>query len=266
MAYYRRRYTRRVSRRRGRRTLSSYHIATRTSARSQAKQIYALNRRVSRIQRLTKPEIVTIQRSASEITDLNRLNNNIQWITEGNSTSNFAIVPLGPVSDTNSGSGTAPVVNNFARLQSFTLYGNFQYSELVTAPTPQTLRIVIVQTKATRGSTLTSSDIFTGGEPGANPFNATFGPLQTGVSRTCKILSDKRYYLDFQHPNVTIQTRLRYLRPYYRDTTSSSSGSGSSESIPKGAIFVFWSHYSNEITLTDTAAVNFMYKLAYTDA
>lgn len=262
MVNYSRRF-RRVSNRRGRRTLSNYHIATRTSARSQAKQIYALKRKVNNIQRRTKPEINTIQRSTPPIATTNTTGS-ISWITTGNSTVGYAQPNLGPIADQNSGSGEAAVPNNFARLLSFGLYGNIQYNDLTTISVPETWRIVIVQTLTTRSQALTASDIFTSGEPGANPFNATFGPLQTGVSRTCKILSDKRYTLSYQRPNVIIKTRLRYLRNFYRDTASSSSGSSSSEQIPKGSIFVFFSRFSTEETAQST--FNVMYKMAYTDA
>lgn len=264
MVSYSRRF-RRVSRRKGRRTLSNYHIATRTSARSQAKQIYALKRRVNRIQRLTKPEIVTIQRSASPLS-ISSISGQIQWITGGSSVDLWAQPNLGPIVDSVSGSGETSVPNNFARLQSFSLYGNLQYTGITTTSVPETWRIVICQLLQTRSQNtgLSASDIFTSGEPGANAFNATFGPLQTGVSRTVKILSDKRYTLSYQRPNIVIRTTLKYLRPFYRDTNSSSSGTSSSESVPKGAIFVFFSRFSTAQEAIST--MNLMYKLAYTDA
>lgn len=263
MVYARRYNTRRVSRRRGRRTLSNYRIATRTSARSQASQIYSLKKWVSRIQKRTKPEIVTIQRSASPIQTTNT-SGSIGWISTGNSTVTYAAPNLGPVVDQNSGATDAAIPNNFARLQSFTLYGNLQYTVSADNTVPETWRVVIVQTLQTRSQALATADIFTAGEPGANSFNATFGPLQTGLARTCKVLSDKRYNLSNQRPNITIKTNLRYLRPYYRDTASASSGSTSSEAIPKGAIYVFFSRYS--IATTAISTLNVMYKLAYTDA
>lgn len=258
---------RRTSRRRGRRTLSNYSIATRTSSRSQAKQIYGLKKLVYKIQRRTKPEIVTIQRSTPPISTTNTTGQ-IGWITSGNSQVLWAQPNLGPVADQNSGAGDAVVPNNFARLQSFNLYGNLQYNEPSTTSVPETWRIVIVQTIQTRATnnSLGPTDIFTSGEPGSNSFNATFGPLQTGLSRTVKVLSDKRYTLTYQRPNITIRTRLRYLKPFYRDQASSSSGSNSSEAVPKGAIFVFFSRYTASTLTEAVSTMNFMYKLAYTDA
>lgn len=258
-----RKYARRASRRRGRRTLSNYRIATRTSARSQASQIYGLKKWISRIQRRTKPEIITVQRSAAPISTTDA-SGYFRWIEDVTSTSGYAFPPLGPVVNNTSGPRTTSPTNNFARLLSFTLYGNLQYTALSATSVPETWRVLIIQTIASRSNTLSTDDIFTSGESGTNAFNATFGPLQTGLARTAKVLSDKRYTLSYQRPNVTLKTRLRYLRPYYRDTNSSSSGESSSDVIPKGAIFVFFSRYTTAQDAIST--LNVMYKLAYTDA
>ena len=62
MAYFRKRnYRYRVAKK----PLSNYNIATKTGRKSQAKQIYYLKKRINKIQRLTKPEIVTIQRNST---------------------------------------------------------------------------------------------------------------------------------------------------------------------------------------------------------
>lgn len=262
-----RKYTRRVSQRRGRRTLSSYHIATRTSARSQAKQIYALKKRINWIQRRTKPEIITIQRSGM-VSGNSIVTGSVSWIIGDQQTLGYAAPTLGPVVDITGGGVNSSSPNNFARLQSFTLYGNLQYQDetLTSSSVPETLRIVIVQLKTTRGTDLSSDDIFASSifDEAANPFNNTFGPLQAGLSRTCKVLSDKRYTLSYQRPSVTIKTRIKYLLPFYRDTSSNDSGLTTSEPIPKGAIYVFFSKYSQSRAASST--LNLMYKLAYTDA
>ena len=115
-----RRYVRRRNARR--KTLSNYKIATRTSARSQARQIYALNRKINYIQKRTKPEIQicrrTIQSALNFSSTVGNTTGRVLWGSVGSI--NF-LPPLGgQTSDLN----PTGVANNFARLLSFNLYGN----------------------------------------------------------------------------------------------------------------------------------------------
>lgn len=255
---------RRASRRRANRTLSNYKIATKTSARAQARQIYALARRISAIQRRTRPEIVTIQRTASAV-NFETSAGNARWLdgSQGTLSTSFVVPPLGPNTDSSYGSATTPVPNNFARLLSFTLYGDLRYNAYVNTNIPFTLRIVVIQTLSTRSDNLSETDIFTGNNTNSSSdFAMVYGPLQTGLARTAKVLSDKRYTLSYQQPSVTIKTRLRYLLNYYRDTTSSTTGS--SENTAKGAIYVFYATYTTSREVVPTLSL--MCKLAYSDA
>lgn len=260
---YRRRATRRVSRRRGRKTLSNYRIATRTGARAQASQIYSLKRWIGRIQRRTRPEIVTIQRTSQPVA-LSSLSGPILWPIDQSTSLAYAGPQLGSATiDSISGNLTQPVPNNFARLQSFTFYGTIQYNSISETSAPETWRIVILQSKATRQSGFTFSDVFTA--PNTR-FNEVYGPLQTGLARTAKVLSDKRYILSYQRPSITVKTRLKYLLNYYRDTNDNSNSMSSSDNVPKGAIFVFWAKYVSGSDNANVSTGQFMYKLAYTDA
>lgn len=256
---------RRASRRRANRTLTSYKIATKTSARAQARQIYALARRISAIQRRTRPETVVIQRSGQPVSDFTA--GIASWYTQAGTTNTVQSIgpQLGPIVNTSIGSteSTAGVPNNFARLLSFTLYGDIRYAEYANTTTPFTVRIVVLQTKTTRNSVISGNDVFTTANTGNSAFAQVFGPLQVGLSRTARVLSDKRYTLSYQRPSVTIKTRIRYLDNFYRDTANIDSGGETSDATPKGAIFVVYSGYSVS-TLMPT--MNLMCKLAYSDA
>lgn len=260
---------RRVSRRKSNRTLSNYKIATRTSASAQSRQIYALKRQIQRIQHRTKPEVITFTRNSVAIDLSAAAGGTTTWYT-GSTTGSSApitqiITPsLGVASPTAYGSLTTDSPNNFARLASFTVYGDLRFTGLTNANVPVTLRIVVIQTKTTRSDHLTESDVFTASNTGASgsSFSQVFGPLQTGLSRTAKVLSDKRYTLSYQRPSATIKTRLRYLLNFYRD--SSSSTTGSSEPIPKGAIYVFYASYTLANDQTHPT-LRLMCKLAYFD-
>lgn len=262
---------RRASRRRANRTLSNYKIATKTSARAQARQIYALKRQIQRIQSRTKPETVVIQRTAQDISpgDNSVMYGTVQWFTQ--TTTASGVVPglapqLGPSVNTTAGDtgSSAGVPNNFARLLSFTLYGDFRYEEYVDTNNPFTLRIVIVQSKTTRNSVIGPNDVFTSSNTGASAFAQVFGPLQCGLSRTARVLSDKRYTLSYQRPTVTIKTRLRYLSSFYRDSASAESGASSSDALGKGTIYVLYAFYASHFTVFPE--LHLMCKLAYSDA
>lgn len=263
MAYFRKRYNRY---RRGKKPLSNYNIATKTGRKSQAKQIYYLKKRINKIQRLTKPEIVTLQRSGQQI-ELKSSMGYFGWIVNTNNEGLPEITPvLGPQESNVLGQVTAYPPNNFARLQSFRLYGNMRYALSNSTPAPVTLRIVIVQMKTTRGGDFGANDVFTSGYKNLDYFSSTFGPLQTGLARSCKVLSDKRYVLSSARPSVNIRTNLRYLMNFYRDNNNSSVGGSGSESTGKGVIYVLYSIYSASNQTDTIGYLDYMCKLAYTDA
>lgn len=254
MAY--RRYVRRRNVRR--KTLSNYKIATRTSAKSQARQIYALKRRINYIQKRTKPEILICRRTnqATLSFTANALGRSLWSIGAG--ASNVFVPALGSANGDLNPTATGSA-NNFARLLSFTLYGNFYYTDPPNDQnSPIMLRLVICQNKSTRAEAPDEEDIFARG----NASSAVYGPLQTGLARTLKVLSDRHYTLSYQRPNVAIKTKLKYLLSYYRDANASTT-TAVSEPVGKGGIYVFYAVYGATFT---NCSLSLEGKLAYTDA
>lgn len=266
MAYKKRSYRKSYRKRK----LSNYNIATKTSAKAQSKQIYALKKRINYVYRLTKPEIQIQQRVAGNISLTALASGVIGFPLVGTSSSTGIIYPsvleANTASQNSATTGDTAAIgpNRFARARSIVFYGNWQYGTIGATNTPLTLRIVIIQTKTTRDMLVNAQDVFTAGNDSTNYFAAVYGPLQSGLARTCKVLSDKRYQLNYQRPNVSIQTRLRYLLNFYRDRSTDESGASSSDSIPKGSIQVLYALYSPAATLS-SSTLSFMYKLAYTD-
>lgn len=271
MVYAKRRYRRRGTRRTSRK-LSNYNIATRTSARAQASQIYSLKRRINVIQRLTRPQVITLvwnTQNSTTYTDksINISGNARGIIPWGYTTSAATLNAIYPPTDTKSSvSVNATGHITFARLHSYTLQGNLT---LVSGSYPETVRIVIVQLKTSRDSTVAVDDVFQESNSGANLQVATYGPLQTGLARTVKVLSDKKYRLDLYHPQVQIKTRLRYLLSYYRDSDSITSTAATtqtqSETQFKGSIMVFYSAARNDGDDESSSSINMCLtsKLAY---
>lgn len=257
-------YRRRYRRGRKRSTLSKYKIATKTSARAQSRQIYALNRKINRIQRLTKPEI------------------KIQWF-ESNT------LQPGTPSDSNNTSYLfsyvfpfGPIDGQFARFQDMTIYLNSSYNTYAATNAPFYLRLVVTQTKATRSDNLTVYDVFNYNDTLTAPTvgsgwlvsntgnrtakDAFFGPLASGLGRTAKVLTDRKFYLTHMRPTVAAKLKLKKLLNYYKDVNNTGSGSAS-EPIAKGQIHAFLLIY-NPTTGQTAVNINFDFnaKIAYTDS
>ena len=279
MVYYRRyrRSTRRGHSRR--KTLSSYSIATRTSAKSQSRQIYALRRRIARIQRLTKPEI-----------KIAPLVNGVLKVSAGTVPSGYmrtrVYLPVNlsnvvASATNNPGTGVSVLSGRFARLQSITLKGHFSYTADAIIPgtgdnfppeyadlqrSISIMRIVIVQLKATRSNGLPApSDIWSYTTSGSDQaegstylsdIGLTRAPLRLGVGRIAKILSDKTYMLSDTRQAMNIKTKLNYLKSWYRSPT---------EDIAKGTVAMYVMIYSPDY-LAGYSEFEYVSKCAYTDA
>lgn len=238
MAFRYRRSGGRYRRNYRRRTLSSYSIATRTGARSQAKQIYALNRRITAIQRMTKPEIMTYNQSFSG--------------TNSSATDGvYAYVARQIPSN---------IDGDFARLLSTTWYITANYNTMSEDVQPVTFRVVLLQLRSTRGTDVDRSDIFNSNVNVSSLTQAqaksdVFGPLATGLSGICRVIADRKIYLSYQRPQAFTRIISKRLLNYRLGD--------SSESVPKGQIICYitgWSPASLDVSVTLNS------KLAYTDA
>lgn len=133
------------------------------------------------------------------------------------------------------------------------------------------LRVVIVQTKATRGEFLAYNDVWTTNNAGTvtvegvtptalSPFATVRAPLRLGLARSAKVISDKTYTLSDTRQAVNIKTKLKYVKSWYRSP---------SESVPKGHVLMFVMLYDQTGSLTpnvSSATFNFVSKCVYTDA
>lgn len=264
MVFGRIRYAKRsFSRMRRSKTLSSYRIATRTGAKAQSRQIYALNRKIRRIERRTRPEIKILEYDGSSITP-----GSVQTAGSGSYAGGYSVF----------GSNLANTIDgNFARLLDATFYFTASYNSGTTNITPYYIRVVGVQLKATRSDDLNFLDVWSynaGGLPSTgNGFiisttddntksakDAFFGPLSTGLARTAKVLFERKLYLTDQRPTVSFKAKVRRLLNFYKNP---------SENIAKGAIRVFVLIYNSSVNgAGSVVSMNFELnaKLAYTDA
>nr|WDW25913.1 MAG: putative capsid protein [Canine stool-associated circular virus] len=252
MPYTRRYRTRRY---RKRRTLSNYNVATRTSARSQAKQIYALNRKVNYIQRMTKPEIKLFRTE------------NINYTTTSASTPSY-IACFRPFAN------NWTIDGSFCRLHDMTLYATIQTKPVAQGQTfidaaPISVRFVMVQTRASRGDFINFDDVFYNSTIESNEnqmITANQGltnisaPFADGFARIGKVYYDRTYKVNNDNPLKVVKMKYKRLLNYYKPDD---------EPVAKGDINVFTIIYCPTMTPTTAIpsySVNLSSKIAYTDS
>lgn len=222
MPRYSRRY-RKNSRRRSR-TLTSYSIATRTNARAQSRQIYALNRKIRRIERLTRPETKVSQTAPVVVTPT--LHQDTYPSTGGLTGYAYSTLYHMPLTD---------IDGIFARQNSATIYFNANYVTISADVQPVTYRVLVVQTlssiEAQQSEDSLSfgsvwNDVSPDDQSEGTPFqwngnipnlfarNAIFGPLQNGVTRAFRILTDRKYVLSYQRPQIAARIGIKRLLNY----------------------------------------------------
>lgn len=257
--FYRKGYSNRINK-----ALSTRRIFGRKNKHSQATQIYALKKKLFGYIKRTRPETI-IQQHTSDQTLLPSSEvetggaiSVLPWSyidsTGATYTANYLEPKLGTPVYTESGISTK---NDFARIYNILIEGVMRYQDNADSNPPVTMRLVIVQTKTTRAQEITVNDVFrrsiTPDDSDSQTGNAlaVYGPLQSGVSSTCAILYDRIYTISNRLPARKITINLRRLINFRRDTNSV--GSTSSESVPKGRIYVFC---ARSISSLDTAGVS----------
>ena len=267
--------------RRRRSGYSMYKLYKSRSSGAQARQIYGLNKKLKRIQRLTKPEI----NIAPLVQSMMRSDQGTVVFT-GSNVRFFGPTQLSNLisQDATAQTGFARLEGRFARIQNITLKGTFTYLNAEAGITlasdiqrqPAYARIVIYQTKTTRGDELSFGDIFSTTTAGTvRDSNNTEGsllgnyslmraPLALGLARKAKIISDKLYVISDTKQAIMIKTKLKYVRNWYQ---------APNESGPKGNVVMMVLLYNtsansdtDEIVAASECRLDLISKCVYTDA
>lgn len=271
MAYaVRRRYSRKG--RRGNRTLSTRRIFNNKSARSQAKQIYALKRRISRVYSRTKPEVKVVETGRTERMILPNIDDNHIPFS-------FILPQLGAEDRQRIGS--------VVRMVQPTLFISGKY-EAVTQSNPApiynqqilkngaAMRIIAVQTKVPLNTvpdinSLLHSNLSQSFQGVDNIANLRI-PFEIGITTRFAIIYDKVKYFSLDKPifskRINFKPKIRNLKW--------DPGSGDLEfTYPVGTIFVYMIQgglESNNVNVETEGndytriTVSYSQKLAYTDA
>lgn len=275
MVFYRK-YRRTGNRyaRRGRSGYTMYKLYRKRNSAAQARQIYGLNKKLKRIQRLTKPEIKIaplVQGTLRSDIDGVALNG-VKIFAPINLTN---LLPQGSEAQ----AGYDILDGRFARLQNITIKGVFTYVNASNADLEPVdlqrmlgyMRVVLVQTKTSRAAIINTNDVWTSTIDGTSTIEGEAGtalsaygmiraPLKIGLARIGKVISDKQYMLSDTRQAVNIKTKLRYVRNWYASP---------SESQAKGNVYMFVMLYNQESSVLSFASdVRFDYvsKCVYTDA
>lgn len=281
MAFYRKyRRTGRRYARKGRSGYSMYKLYKSRSSGAQARQIYGLNKKLKRIQRLTKPEI-----NIAPLVQSTMRSDQGTAIFTGSYVKLFKTQLTNLISqDAQATEGYSRLEGRFARIQNITLKGTFTYLNAETSLTlaydlqrqPAYARVVIYQTKTSRGQELDSRDVFSvntsgtvadsTGSNGALLGNYALmrAPLALGLARTAKVISDKLYMISDTKQAIMIKTKLKYVRNWYQ---------APNDSAPKGGVWMMVLLYNTsagvnneDIVASSECRLDIISKCVYTDA
>lgn len=210
MVYKKRYYKRRYYKRRN--PLRKGNIFSKKSAKSQAKQIYALNKKINRIEWKTKPEITTLSCSLLQKPE------NRQPVKTWND--KFALIEQGLLG---AGHLNYQIHGSMLRMQDITVYGqisnemfNYINSSLGNAvsdvPLTGYLRIVVV--KFNQNAQNLPPTVFKPFTEGVADMGLINGPLVSGVSSCFKIVKDKVVKINAANPSKFFRIKIRNAGTY----------------------------------------------------
>ena len=249
MSGYGKRFRRRYNRY-NRRTLSTPAIFSKTGHKSQARQIYALKRRVSAMNKQLRPEIKTnyIQATSWNLSSDQLTNTYKSFVVD---------MPAQGTAD-NERTGDMINVKNLQLNFTFEYYNNSQtgYHDSESAGAP--VRIIIGQFKTGNisGPPEIAGVLEEYGTTGAAYTNQVISPLRKSQTEFSRILKDMRFTL-------TTDRNQKVLRINVRPRNYRINANGYTNKI---WVMVVSSGLHFDSNFAENIAATFSYKLAYTDA
>lgn len=256
--YYKRRTN--YKKKSNKKTFSRFNTYKNRSAKAQAYQIYKLNKRVSAIQKATKPE--TQVRYGDVYTAFNQTNS---FSTLPNYSTTAKIFPIIPPRD------FVNLQGRLARIKSIKVYGSFHSAyDLVY---PAVLRLIFLQCKSMKIGIPLESELIAYTPNNNADFER--GPLRTGITSNYRILKTKTIKLT--QPQMRHKTFKISLKKVYNWRTEGTFSTINIESdfetqqFPKGEIFclALFSNTGFKSNSQDQYAVltldDLKYKMVYFD-
>lgn len=204
--YYRKRYYRK------RRILKKSSIFGKKSAKSQAKQIYALNKKINRVEKLTKPEILVHNcPKCNEITidcrpDAEPAPKTLDTLY------GFLISDL-KHSQTNHGYTNFAYTGKLCRVQNMVIYHTMEMSRSPQSgydSAPQDAYVRITYQKIFKNLDIGSNMIKLHNNYSDGAFRVK-GPLSEGITAQGKIIYDKVFKLDDNHTKKIVKINFKHF-------------------------------------------------------
>lgn len=219
-----RRYRRRG--RRGNRVLRSSNVYRRTSAKSQARQIVALNKKVSRVYKSLRPDTQIYYTQPLSRVFNNSVAANVHY---------FSHLPINVFGDSSSQAFVLKP-GDTRKLYNFRLNGTIEYSDnypdVVSVDHQRTcsIRVIVGQAVRSASSSLSEDSILQVSTSGAGYELNAVRPLRDNVSSYVRILCDKAYTLSDQSPIRMLKWNFRKLLPWRLDAVGGN--------YPYGSFFI----------------------------
>lgn len=204
---------RRYRRRRGRRTLRSSNVYRRTSAKSQARQIVALNKKVSRMYRSLRPDTQVY------------VTNPIVHVFNNSSVAGVSYSSQYTASTFRDADGVLFALDpgDTRRLYNLRLHGTIEYSDnypdiaAVDHQRTCSIRVVLCQSVRSASSALSPDSVLQVVTSGDGYELNTVRPLRDNVTSYVKVLYDKSYMMSDQSPIRMVKWNFRKLLSWRRD-------------------------------------------------
>lgn len=243
MPYYRKRYGKKRYYRR-RRVLSKANVKSNTSAKSQANQIIALNKRISAVEKRDRPEIQLFTKQ------------------EGHTFTNSTFADTWTKWKCSLASNQ--ITGQWVNLRSFNIRGILEYSDnyekdvAIDHQRTCSFRLVIWQKLVSDGHDMTLTDLIALSSSGVGYELNAIRPFIKGTSAQAKILYDKTYAMSNQSPIRRFNISLKRLLNIHKD---------SDKSFCRGDIFVGFcaSGLHFDTTYEQKVDINWISTLAYID-
>lgn len=219
-----------------RKTLSKSNIYSNKSASAQAKQISALNKKVSSIYKRTRPETQRYQ-----------LSDSVVFKNDSFADTYKLFRPFAGISTNMTGNWVNIYGVNIRALMEYS--DNYQVDAAVDHQRTCSYRFIIWQTVKTGSSQQNISDVLLQSGSGTDYELQTIRPLKHGVSANAKILYDKTFTISHANPIKRHSINLRRLLNLHKE---------SGQSYPRGDMYfaiissgLYWdSIYNQQVKAT----------------
>lgn len=187
-----------------RRKLSKYNVLTKTGAKSQASQIYALNKKVNGMYKKLKQDVDT-KIVLSNINDILLYDNTVQVKFKSVSYAILGSQTFNDVRVLDSG-GQGYILPDALSIKKVNFYVHWRFTKLYTGTMPAYLRIVIVRYKANQTNILSNTDIL---NENTDAIIKVKGPLHSGLKDSgFWIIGDYKYKLTQDKPALDTKIKI----------------------------------------------------------